>query len=305
MKILALGARSTPLIYDGLGYLLNGRGILVCFDAETGEIVWQIDTFNDYDGKNIRFGITENLLIDDGKLYCTPGGQDANVIALNPKTGELIWKSKGNGELSAYCSPRIIEIEGRKFFITITASSAIALDPETGKLIWAHDLQYPHGIHGNTPLFHKGLLFTMNGWEHGSVMLKLSDDGTHVEEAWRSPLFDLEHGGVVKIGGNIYGTDYATKHFSCVDWHTGAVQDSIKMFAPGTVIAADGMIYCYAYSGDVALIKPLPDGFEIVSNFKAPGEKRDHMAHPVIKDGRLYLRYANALMVYDILDRES
>lgn len=298
------GVRSTPLIYNDYGYLLSGRGKLICFRANDGEKVWEKDLFKDYDGKNIRFGITENLLIDDNKLFCTPGGTDANVIALNPLSGELIWKSKGNGEESAYCSPRMITIDGKKYFITITAKSAICLDPENGELVWSYDLQYPHGIHGNTPFYHDGYLFTMNGWGFGSTMLKITNGGSDVEEVWKSHLFDLEHGDVLKIGDNIYGADYTTRHFSCVDWKTGAVKDSIGMFAPASVISADGMIYLYAYDGDMALIKPEPDGFDVVSRFKAPGEKRDHIAHPVIHNGRLYLRYSNMLLAYNISEKK-
>ncbi len=141
------------------------------------------------------------------------------------------------------------------------------------KLFWSHDLKYPHGIHANTPIYHDGYIFAMNGWEHGSVMLKLIDDGNDVEEVWRSNLFDLEHGDVMLVGNNIYGTDYTTKHFSCVDWKTGIVKDSIKEFAPATLIAAEGLLYSYTYEGEVVLIKPTNEGFEIISSFKLKDKK--------------------------------
>jgi len=249
--------------------------------------------------------MTENLLIYDGKLFCTPGGVRHNIIALNPKNGDLIWSSRANGEKSAYCSPCITEIDGRKLLLTITERSVVSLDPGTGEMIWSHDLQYPHGIHGNTPVYFDGYVFAMNGWEHGSVMIRIKEDGNGIEEVWRSTLFDLEHGDVIRIGENLYGTDYSTKHFSCVDWKTGQVKDSIKEFSPGTVISADGMIYCYTYSGDVALIRPTSEGFDIVSSFKLPGKKRDHIAHPVINDGILYLRHANSLWAYSISENKS
>jgi len=297
------GVRSTPVIYDNQGYLLSGMGKLFCFSVEDGTIIWSKDIYSDFDGREVRFGLTENLLIDGNTLYCTPGGIEANVIALDRNTGDLIWKSKGIGEKSAYCSPIIEDVNGKRMFLTITAKSIISLDPENGDLFWSHDLNYPHGIHGNSPVYSDGFVFAMNGWEHGSVMLKIADDGHSVEEVWRSNLFDLEHGDVLLIGGNIYGTDYTTKHFACVDWKTGKVKDSIKEFAPASVIAADGLIYAYTYSGEVALIKPKPNGFELVSSFKAVGKKRDHIAHPVINDGKLYLRYSNILMVYSISNR--
>ena len=175
--------------------------------------------------------------------------------------------------------------------------------PETGNLLWSHELDYPHGIHGNMPIYADGYVFAMNGWGFGSVMMKVRDDGSGVDEVWRSNLFDLEHGDALKIGNNLYGTDYTTRHFSCVDWYTGKVKDSLNKFAPGTVISADGMIYCYSYFGDMALIRPTDEGFEVVSSFSTPGNKRDHIAHPVIYDRKLFLRYANSLMVYDISEK--
>lgn len=298
------GARSTPVIVDGYGYVLSGLGKLVCFNTETGDFIWTKDLKEDHVAREVKFGMTENLLIDGDKLYCTPGGVKDNVVALNRKTGEVIWVSRGKMEPSAYCSPMLVDIYGEKTFITITATSIIALNPENGDLLWSHDMQYPHGIHGNMPVYHDGYLFAMNGWEYGSVMLKVKEDGSGVEEVWRSKLFDLENGDVIRIGDNIYGTDYTTRHFSCVDWKTGMVKDSLNAHSPGTVISADDMIYCYSYSGDMVLIKPLPKGFEVVSSFSTVGIKRDHLAHPVIAGRKLYVRYANSLLAYDIANDE-
>jgi len=294
------GVRSTPQIYDGLGYILSGRGVIYCFNSVNGDILWTIDLYKQYDGRAVKFGITENFLIEGDKLFCTPGGIDANIIALNRKTGSLIWKSKGVGEESAYCSPRFFEFNGVKYLLTITAKSILALNPENGNVIWSHDLLYPNGIHGNTPIYRDGYIFAMNGWNFGSVMLKLADDGKSVSEVWRSKLFDLEHGGVVLLGDNIYGADWTTKHFSCVDWKTGVVKDSVKVISPSSMISAEGLIYCYTYAGEVALVKPLESGFEIISKFKVDGIKRDHISFPVINKGRLYIRYANTLWVYSI-----
>ena len=90
--------------------------------------------------------------------------------------------------------------------ITITEKSIIALNPETGELCWSNDLQYKHGINANAPINDNSYIFAMNGWNAGSVMMKIAEDGKSVTEVWRSELFDLEHGDVLKIGDNIYGS---------------------------------------------------------------------------------------------------
>lgn len=294
------GPRSTPLIYDGLGYLLSGLGMLYCFDAESGDMVWKKDVYDFMNNKNIRFGITENLLIDGNTLFCTPGGEEVNVIAMNRMNGDVLWKSKGNGEQTAYCSPIMIERNGRKLFITNTAHSIIAIDAKNGELAWSYNLTNKQNVHANTPIYQDGYLYVMDGFRAGSVMLKISDDGNSVSEVWKSDLLDETNGHSVLMGNNIYVSAESKKKFCCVDWKTGNIKYSIDKFSPGTVVAADGMLYCYSYNGDVGLLKPTPSGFEMKGEFKLPKQKRLHISHPVIKDGRLYIRYANNLWVYSV-----
>jgi len=295
------GTRTTPAIYNGLGYVLTGRGVMVCFDAENGDIKWEKDWVKEFNAPAPYFGFCENFLIDGDIVYGTPGDTiKNNIVALNRFTGDLIWTSEGVHEISAYASPTIITHNSRRLLVTLTSKSIIALDPNNGKLIWSHDLKYPHGIHANIPIYENGYIFAMNGWGFGSVMMKLSEDGSSIEEVWRSDLFDLEHGDVLKIGNNLYGGSWDKKVFAAVDWKTGEVKDSTLQIGPSSVISAEGLIYAYSYSGEVSLIKPTEKSFEIISSFMAPGKKKDHIAHPVIKDKRLYIRYANSLLVYSI-----
>lgn len=299
-KVNYPGVRSTPLIHNGKGYLLSSFGKLFCFNLENGRIIWSVYLFVDYDGRNPIWGITENLLIDGDVLYCTPGGIEANVIALNKNTGKLIWKSKGKGGLSAYCSPLLIERGGNKFFIVNTIRNTIALNSKNGELAWSHYLLSHYSSHACTPIYRDGFLYIINGPGGGSMKLELSEDGYSYKHVWKNDLIDLEHGDAVLIGDNLYSTSRSKRHFYCIDWETGKVKQSVKDFAPGTVIVADGLIYCYSYDGEIALIKPSQEGFEIISSFKIDGKRGDHLAHPVIHDGKLYIRYANTLRVYNI-----
>jgi outer membrane protein assembly factor BamB len=297
------GTRSTPLIYDGLGYVYSGTGIIYCFDLKNRNIKWTVDLFKQYGSKEVRFGMAENMLIYEDKLYCTPGGEETNIIAINRKTGELIWKSKGLGEPSGYCSPLIVDHNHKKYLITITAKSIISLDPNTGNLYWGlnTNIDYPHGIHGNIPVYNNGYLFAMNGWGYGSAMFKIAQDGNSAKQVWKSKYHDLEHGNVILMGNTIYGSDYTSKKFICTDWETGAVLDSINDLSPSTVVAANGLIYCFTYNGELALLKPTAKSIEVISRFSVPGKKRnDHIATTVINKGKMYIRYDKSLWVYDI-----
>lgn len=295
------GMRATPVIYGDKGYIINGLGILFCFDTQTGNIAWQKDMLTEYHASNIQHGINENLLIDGDKIFCTPGGPDTNIVALDRMTGDLIWASKGTGEKSAYCSPLLIEVGETKFFITMTFKSLVSVNAETGAVAWTKSLEGDeYGIHSETPIFRDGYLYVQDGYEIGCFMLKLSEDGYSYEEIWKNKILDETNGHSVVIGDNIYGAAETKKQFVCLDWITGELKYMTREISEGTVISAEGLLYCVTYSGNLSLVKPLEDKFEIINTIKLPGEGNEHIAHPVIYNGQLYIRHHNSLRVYDI-----
>ena len=294
------GVRSTPLVYNRKIYQLSGMGKLLCRRSDNGDFVWSVDVLKDYQGPNIKWGVTENLLIDGNKLFCTVGGTDANVIALDPETGKLIWKSSGKGEPSAYCSPALIKLPNRHVLVTHTANSILGIDAENGKLLWSVDQPNKWSVHANTPLYHDGYIYCVSGYGKGGVMLKLADDGSSVQEVWRNTNLDNRMGGFVLVNGKIFGSDDAGKAWYCLDWKTGTPMYSEKITGRGNIIFSDGMLYLYGDNGEVVLAEALPDSFKKAGVFKVPFGTDQHWAHLVIKNGRLYVRHGNSLMVYDI-----
>jgi outer membrane protein assembly factor BamB len=292
------GTRSTPLIYDGLGYIASGLGMLYCFDIQTGAIKWKKDLIRDINGKNVRWGFTENLVIDGNKLFCTPGGKDDNVVALDRKNGNVIWKCNGDGEESAYSSPIIVEKNGKKYFVTMTAKSIVSIDIETGRLVWKSNLVGES--HSNTPIYHDGLLC---GWDGvGGAVLKIAEDGLSTQEAWRNSRIRMPQGDGVLINDNLFSYNPSQKKLCCFDWKTGIEKYSYSVNTGIlTLIAAENLLYCYSFNnGEVQLVKPNGSSFELMGKFTLPGNQSEHCAHPVIKDGRLYFRINNMLFAYSI-----
>lgn len=294
------GVRTTPAIVDGKLYIMSGYGVVTCMDTKSGDILWQVDFMDTYDGRNIKWGVTENLLIYDDIVVCTPGGVDANVIALDRHDGSLVWKTKGNGEKSAYCSPLLINHNNRQIVVTHTASSILGIDAENGKLLWSHPQPNQYSVHANTPLYNNGKLYAVSGYGKGGVMLDISDDGSSVTELWRNNEVDNRMGGVVLIDGKIYGGGDKFRDWFCLDWETGKVLYTSDEFKTGNIIAADGLLYWYTQSGEVALVKPTENSFKIISSFDVPYGSKQHWAHLVINNKRLFVRHGNSLMVYSI-----
>ena len=294
------GVRSTPLVVKDKLYFVSGYGKLYCMNCSDGKTVWTIDLIEEYGARNITWGITENLLFDGNILYCTPGGPDAAMIALDINTGKLIWKSKGNDETSAYCSPIIINVQNKKILATIMKNSICGFDAASGAALWKFEFIMEPDVHPNSPVYIDGYLFCTSGYGLGSVMLKLSADGSSVTEVWKNASCDTKIGGVVVLNGRIYGTGDRNRKFFCLDWKTGKELFSIKDLAPANIISNDGLLYVYSESGKISLIEPKQDGFNVISSFPVPFGTNTHWAHLVIKNKRLYVRHGTSLMVYDI-----
>jgi outer membrane protein assembly factor BamB len=294
------GVRATPLIAGDKIFIMSSFGKLVCMGTKSGNILWTVDIFKDYDGQNIKWGVTENLLLDGNNLICTPGGKDANIIALNKETGKLIWKSKGTGEKSAYCSPLLVKHGGKSIIVTHTESHIMAVNASDGKLLWKHPQPNQYSVHANTPLYSNGQILCTSGYGQGSVMLQLSADGNSIKELWRNSTLDSRMGGMVLFDGRIYGSGDFSKKWVCLDWKTGKELGTATMVKNGNIILADGMLYCYGDDGNIALVEPKPDGFDVKGKFKVPFGEKYHWAHLVIAGKKLYVRHGTSLMVYDI-----
>lgn len=294
------GTRATPLVVGDKLYLISAYGKLVCMNSANGNILWQIDFPKVHDAGIPDWGINENLLADGDVLYCTPGGKDANLVALNRNTGSIIWKSKGNGEKSAYCSPLMLNLPGKKLLVTMMERSIQGFDAANGKLLWRFGYANQYSVHPNTPVYINGYLYCTSGYGYGGVMLKLSADGSSVTQVWKNDKPDPKTGGFVVINGRIYCGGDNNRQLFCVDWNTGKILYQLNRLAPCNIIANDGLLYIYTERGEVALVEPASDSFNIISTFRVPKGSGPHWAHLVIHNKRLYVRHGSSLMVYDI-----
>jgi outer membrane protein assembly factor BamB len=294
------GSRATPVIAGDLLYIYSGKGVLTCMDAKNGKVKWQKDILKDFDGRNIKWGVTETVLVDGDLVYVTPGGKKNNVVALNRQNGNLVWSSPGKGELSAYCSPLMVELPSRKLVVTMTAGHIIGLDAKDGRMLWSHPQSNRHEVHANTPVYYNGELFCFSGYGQGGVKLTLSGDGSTVKKEWFNSNLDGRMGGMVLINGYLYGSGDNNRQWRSVDLKTGEEKYASTELGKGVVIAADGMLYCYSERGELGLVKATPEGFTIAGKTKVELGSGQHWAHPVIHEGKLYLRHGDTLIAYKI-----
>jgi len=327
--------RTTPAIDGDRAYLISGSGEIVCLNVANGDIVWKVDGGTIFERVVGNWGTSESPLVFDNKVIYTPSGDQTTMVALDAQTGETVWKSEALGETGAYVSPMLISYKGKRQIIGSTGTSVIGVNPETGSIEWKFSdwgrppqpprpqgsggeqrqrppqpsgpERPPSAISPNTPLYKDGRIFYCQGYDVGSFMLQLADDLQSVSLLWRNNDIDTHHGGQVLVDGTIFGSNWLNNtdgNWVAVDWNTGETKWEKPWgggMSKGSIIAADGMIYCYdERRGGVALVRPCTETFDIVSQFRITKGEGPHWAHPVIIDGTLYMRHGNAFMAYKV-----
>ncbi len=293
------GARSAVMHDDGKLYVVSGMAEFYCYDIQSLKLLWKKNYAADYGAENTKHGWHGPPLIVGEKLIIAPGGKMHNVVALNKTTGELIWSSEGAGVMSGYGVPVYIGDPQTPQVAIMMSEYVIGLDVTDGKLLWSHGHTNRFGEHPNTPLYSNGMLFCTSSYGKGSVMLRLMNGGKNVEKVWEITELGHQTGHTVKYGDYIYGSGEKSTWY-CVEWETGKIMYGDRTLARGNIIAADGMLYVYTDRGEMALVKPNPQQFEVVSKFPITLGTEQHYAHPVIYQGVLYVRHGNTLMAYKI-----
>jgi outer membrane protein assembly factor BamB len=302
------GPRCTPTFDDGLVYAIGQYGDLVCLQAETGKEVWRKHLVNDFGGKMMSgWGYSESPLVDGGKLLCTPGGGQGTVVALDKKTGALVWRSSEVKDTAAYTSIVAAEIGGRKQYVQFTDSSVFGLNPDSGKLLWQGSRKGRTAVIPD-PIVHQDHVYVTSGYGIGCSLFKISRAGEQFEaaEAYSNRVMVNHHGGVILRGDHLYGYSDG-KGWTCQEFKTGeAAWAERDKLGKGSIAYADGRLYLRAESGrgTVVLIEPSPEGFVERGRFDQPDRSDKHSwPHPVIANGKLYLRDQGLLLCYEIKAR--
>lgn len=302
------GSRCTPTVIDHKVYVMTGVGDVTCVDAKNGKVIWTRNVQNDFDGMIPRFGYAESLVIDGDKVFCSPGGEVDNVVALNRFNGELIWSCPGKGERPGYHPASLISVGDRKIYLTFSAYHLMGIDSEKGQMLWSHEQintepdQRNPGIgdtHANTVLFDNNVLYYVEGDGNCAVALQLNDDGTTVEQIWNNVVVDNFMGGIVLHNNYIYSSNHSANQLVKIDIKNGAVTETLPI-GRGSLILADNMLYYYNLNGLVYLVQIDNDKMNEVSKFTITKGSKEHFAHPVIDQGVLYIRHGEFLGAYRI-----
>jgi outer membrane protein assembly factor BamB len=296
------GARGTVTVDGKLLYAENGDGSLTCLEVATGKVVWSLHLLDDLNGgrRPPGWGFCESPLIDGDKLIVTPGGADGAVAALNKLTGEVIWRSTDVKDRAHYSSAIVAVVQGVRQYIQFTSRRVVGLDAKTGSLLW----DYSNSANGTanvcTPICSGDYVFTSSAYGTGGGLVKLSLDGDKftAEEVYFERSMANHHGGIVMVDGMMYG--FGSGGLICMDFKTGDIAWRNRSVRKGSLCFADGRLYCLGEGHEIALVEANPTDYFEKGRFPTPKSNKRSWAHPVVANGRLYIRDQGTLVVYDV-----
>lgn len=309
------GPRGAPTVDGDSMYCLTGPGELLRIELKDGTITWKANLRSKEIGGEMAsgWGYSESVLVDGDKVVCTPGGKNGTLAAFDKATGKVIWRSKEWTAPATYSSIIIAEIDKVKQYVQVTGDGVGGVSTD-GKLLWKNDA-CRHGISVSTPVYKDNHVYVSTGYEVGCALVKVTRTGDtfkseNVYDDVLKKLMMNHHGGFVLLGEHIYGYS-DSKGWICQNFKSGELvwssRDSkdARDFGKGSLTYADGRFYCYTESGGkVALVEATLEGFKTAGRFTIPKHSSKNVkmtwTHPVVANGRLYLRDQEYIFCYDV-----
>lgn len=296
------GPRSTPTVDGDRIYTMSGNGTLVCVQKADGKEVWK-KKMSELGGGTPDWGYTESPLVDGDLVVCTPGGSQGALAALDKATGEVKWRSTEFTDDAQYSSIVPVDLNGARQYVQLTMKSVAGLGAKDGKLLWRQDRPGKVAVIP-TPIVRDGFVYVTSGYGVGCMQIKVGSDN-QVSGVYTNKVMKNHHGGVILVGDHLYG--HGDPGWTCQDFKTGKEVWNHREFGKGAIAYADGMLYCVEEdSGVVALIVATPEGWSEKGRFKLDPQSNIRnrqgriWTHPVISNGRLYLRDQDLIYCYDI-----
>lgn len=316
------GPNVSPTVDGDRVYVLGGFGDLLCVEAATGTVRWRTNLPKNLGGQvnpigggleqptALGWGYAAAPLVDGDKLICVPGGKRGLLAALDKNTGKLLWQSKEAADQTSYSSPIAVDVGGKRQYVQVVNGGIVGIAADNGKLLWSYKRQPEFDdVVIATPVFKDNMVYVSVGFGQGCDLIRLVPKNTGIvaEKVYANKDVQSRDGGVVRVGDHLYG--YSEKGgWVCQEFKTGNVAwADMRVLGRGSVTLADGRLYCVAEKGGaVALVEPSPEEWKEKGRFKLPQQSKMRKSngglwtHPVVANGRLFIRDQELLFCYDV-----
>ena len=307
------GSRGSITVDGDKLYLVRSGGQIHCISAVDGRMLWEKDFIKDFGGNimsRVNYGFSESPLVDGNLVICTPGGEEGTMIALDKNTGDMVWRSKEWTDVGGYCSPIVVEIDGIRQYIQFTRNGVAGIAAKDGKLLWNAKVAGNRLNVISTPIYHDHMVYVTSGNNTGcgAIILRKDGDTYKADTVYTNRNMMNHHGGVVLVNGYIYGCS-DDLNLVCQNFKTGEIvwRERSSEIGKGAVLAVnDRLLILSERTGLITVVAASPDGWKEFGSMEIP-ERSDEetlnnmvWTHPVIANGKLYLKDHNLLFCFDL-----
>ena len=296
-------ASPTPVISGEMVFCHFGNYGTAALDVKSGNVRWKVNEF-DYDTQN---GPGASPVVWKDLLLFNCDGRDKQyAVALNQKTGAIVWNVKRSGKLNpredfkkSYCTPAIIKSGDRELLISPAADWVYAYDPASGKEIWKAN----YGELGFScvpkPVFHEGKAYVLTSFMKSRLLVidcKGNGDVTKSNIKWTAKTNMPAKPSLLIAKGFVYAIN-DKGILTCLNADTGEEQYKRRIggnFA-ASPIYSNGNIYLFDTQGRTTIFEA-GEKFKLVSKNKLDGM---FMASPAVSGDSLILRTDKALYRID------
>ncbi len=279
---------------------MGRSGDLVCWQLEDGKLLWHKNV-KDQGGVEPSWGFSTTPLVVDNMVVVQGGGK-AQVIAYDKLTGDLLWKSM-EGEVG-YSAAITLNVENELKLLIYHGTGLSCLNPADGKPLWTVPWPTEYGVNATTPIVSNDIIFHSSGYQMGCEALKFTKTGYTV--LWKNKVLEAQHSDPILIDGYIYGYSGESSRnkgeFKCLELASGKEMWTTDQLGQGTTTFADGYLIAQDLKGNLFLVQPDPSGFKKLGEIKPAIEdvKNPAWTVPVVANGKLYLRYMQQLVCYQL-----
>jgi outer membrane protein assembly factor BamB len=292
--------RATPLLVDGVTFLLGALGQLHAVDAATGLPLWQKDLAREFLTPRLEWGITGSPLLVDGKLIVQPGGQAGCTVALDPKTGRVLWKTAGG--LPGHASFIAARIAGKLQLVGYDADSLGGWDADDGTRLWSLKPRLSGDFNVPTPIrLDDSRLFVCTE-NNGARIYQFDQRGVPGDApvAVNARLCPDSHTPVAS-GGRVYGV---AGGLQCLDATDGLREvwlyedDALAGYA--SLIASGRRLLVYTPQAELILLEDAGDSCRLLSRLALDPRAEGVLSHPALVGTKLYLRAGSRLVCIEL-----
>ena len=305
------GPRGTPVVDGNLVYALGANGDLLCLEKDAGRVVWQKNVLEDFDAKNIRWGVSSTPLVDGDKLIVNAGGKSASVVALDKKSGRVIWKTYD--DVAGYSSPIRIDVHGPRGsgaspvseYVVFCGRSLVGISPADGSVHWKYEWLTTNDMNIATPIFdpRTRMLYVSASRDTGrcsAYRLTAGPDTVRAKQVYTNKVMKNHYNSCVLLDGHLYGYDNSV--LKCQELATGKVRWTNRSVGKGAVISAQGHLFVLGEKGGMAVVEATPEAYIEKGRFEALVSKRA-WTPPALARGKLYVRDLERITCIDISGR--